>query len=261
MSNPWEPAAPDPTPAVPAGWYPDPAGSGGQRWWDGTQWSEHVQPPAVPAAPETPAAPAEPAGAVPVVPVEPTAPVAPAVPAPSYQPVPAAPAYGAAAYGAAGGYGAAPGINQYVQARSVGFGEAISRAFRSWGDYSSRSTLSEFWWFFLFEFLVGIVLYIIAIVFVIGAAATSAKVSSDGQITSTSAGLSGVAIIVLLLLFVVGIVLFLVYLPLTVRRLHDTDKSGWFYLLAFIPFGSIIVLVLCAMAGTPGPNRYGPVPQ
>jgi len=259
MSNPWEPAAPDPTPAVPAGWYPDPAGGGGQRWWDGTQWSEHVQPPAAPAAP------AEPAAAV--APVEPVAPAAPVAPTPEYPaapaaPVaPAAPGYGAAAYGAVSGYGAAPSYNQYVQPRSVGFGEAVSRAFKNWKDYSSRSTLSEFWWFFLFEFLVGIVLYIIAFVFIIGAAATSTSVTSDGQLNTTSTGLSAVAILVMLLLFAVGIVLFLVYLPLTVRRLHDSDKSGWFYLLVFIPFGSIIVLVLCAMAGTPGPNKYGPVPQ
>ncbi len=30
--------------AIPAGWYPDPSGGGGQRWWDGTQWTEHVHP-------------------------------------------------------------------------------------------------------------------------------------------------------------------------------------------------------------------------
>lgn len=30
--------------APPAGWYPDPAGSGGQRWWDGSKWTETVQP-------------------------------------------------------------------------------------------------------------------------------------------------------------------------------------------------------------------------
>lgn len=31
------------TPSVPAGWYPDPAGSARQRWWDGLQWTEHFQ--------------------------------------------------------------------------------------------------------------------------------------------------------------------------------------------------------------------------
>ncbi|MGX5695710.1 DUF2510 domain-containing protein [Agromyces soli] len=48
---------------IAAGWYPDPAGSGGQRWWDGIGWTQHVTPPepapvAAPAAPAVPAAPA-----------------------------------------------------------------------------------------------------------------------------------------------------------------------------------------------------------
>ena len=38
------------TPNVPAGWYPDPAGSGRQRWWDGAQWTEHFQEAYTPAA-------------------------------------------------------------------------------------------------------------------------------------------------------------------------------------------------------------------
>lgn len=48
-------------PSTPPGWYPD--GQGGQRWWDGTQWTEHTQPPAggAPAAPAAPSAPAAPA--------------------------------------------------------------------------------------------------------------------------------------------------------------------------------------------------------
>ena len=42
------------------------------------------------------------------------------------------------------------------------------------------------------------------------------------------------------------------------RRLHDSDKSGWWYLLAFVPFGGLVVLVFTLLPGTPGPNRYGP---
>jgi hypothetical protein len=39
----------------PPGWHPDPGGSGGQRWWDGTRWTEHVSAPGV--APPVPANP------------------------------------------------------------------------------------------------------------------------------------------------------------------------------------------------------------
>ena len=47
-----------------------------------------------------------------------------------------------------------------------------------------------------------------------------------------------------------------------VRRFHDQDKSGWMYLLNFIPYiGGFVVLVFMFMEGTRGPNRYGPDPK
>lgn len=47
-------------------------------------------------------------------------------------------------------------------------------------------------------------------------------------------------------------------ISLTVRRLHDSDKTGWLCLIALIPYiGIWIVLVLTLLEGTKGPNRYG----
>jgi uncharacterized membrane protein YhaH (DUF805 family) len=47
-----------------------------------------------------------------------------------------------------------------------------------------------------------------------------------------------------------------------VRRLHDVDKSGWWYFINFVPFvGGIILLVICLPAGTPGANEFGPDPK
>ncbi|MER5932032.1 DUF805 domain-containing protein [Streptomyces sp. NPDC002054] len=51
-------------------------------------------------------------------------------------------------------------------------------------------------------------------------------------------------------------------LGLTIRRLHDTGKSGWFVLLTMIPFvGFIIGIVFMATEGQPGSNEYGPSPK
>jgi len=58
--------------SAPAGWYPDPAGAPGQRWWDGVQWTAHRQGAVPPAATPTyaPAAPYAPFGMLPKVAVE-----------------------------------------------------------------------------------------------------------------------------------------------------------------------------------------------
>jgi len=64
-----------------------------------------------------------------------------------------------------------------------------------------------------------------------------------------------------ILSFVYSLAVFLPSLAVTIRRLHDTDRIGWWSLVALIPLvGWIILLVLMALPGTPGPNRYGPPP-
>ena len=51
-------------------------------------------------------------------------------------------------------------------------------------------------------------------------------------------------------------------IAVTVRRLHDTDRTGWWILLGFIPIiGGIVLLVFYVLEGTRGPNRYGPDPK
>ena len=67
-----------------------------------------------------------------------------------------------------------------------------------------------------------------------------------------------------------GIVIFAVYaldtfipgLAVIVRRLHDVNKSGWFYFISLIPLiGGIWLLILLCTEGTQGPNQYGEDPQ
>jgi uncharacterized membrane protein YhaH (DUF805 family) len=58
-----------------------------------------------------------------------------------------------------------------------------------------------------------------------------------------------------------GLASFIPSLSVTVRRLHDTDKSGWLILLGLIPLiGVIILLVFYILPGTKGPNKFGPDP-
>ncbi len=80
-----------------------------------------------------------------------------------------------------------------------------------------------------------------------------------GLTDPASGAITGGFTIVLALL---GLVFLIPNIAVAVRRFHDQDKSGWFYLLNFIPYlGGLIVLVFMCLEGTRGPNRFGPDPK
>jgi uncharacterized membrane protein YhaH (DUF805 family) len=101
-------------------------------------------------------------------------------------------------------------------------GNAISVCFKKYATFSGRASRSEFWFFYLFYM----------IFYFVGMAAGIALDSS-----------------VIVYLFVIP--LFLPLLAAAVRRIHDTGRSGWFYL---VPIYNIVLLV---SASNPGTNKYG----
>ena len=137
-------------------------------------------------------------------------------------------------YGMPGGY-PPPGYPQqrgYLQGGPVDFQSAIKLHIENITNFEGRASLSAYWWYVLGLVIVDIVLAVFAAV--IGSVALSLLVD--------------------LVLFVVG----LSGLSLAVRRLHDTDKSGWMLLLGLIPFvGGIILLIFMVLPGTPNQNRFG----
>ncbi len=65
-----------------------------------------------------------------------------------------------------------------------------------------------------------------------------------------------------LLSLVYSIAVFVPTLAVVVRRLHDTDRSGWWVLIALIPLvGAIVLLVFLILKGNEGDNRFGPDPK
>ena len=59
-----------------------------------------------------------------------------------------------------------------------------------------------------------------------------------------------------------SLAIFLPSLAVCIRRLHDIGKSGWWYLLAFIPLvGAIILIIWFCKDSEPGANAYGPNPK
>ncbi len=135
--------------------------------------------------------------------------------------------------GAPGGY-AAPDYAQrgYLQGGPVGFQDALKLQFDNVLNFNGRASLSAYWWYALGTLIADIVLAIFS------AAIGSLALSMLIGLVMLAVGLSGLSV--------------------GVRRMHDTNKSGWLLLLGLIPFvGGIIVLVFLVLPGTPGPNQYG----
>jgi uncharacterized membrane protein YhaH (DUF805 family) len=111
------------------------------------------------------------------------------------------------------------------------FGAAVSRFFRKYATFSGRASRSEYWWWFLVQLVIAIVY--------------SVLVSLAGGPAGDGHGPSGFYVTISVIIVVWGIVTFVPGIALAWRRLHDTDRSGAFWFLGFIPFvGGIIVLVL-----------------
>lgn len=116
------------------------------------------------------------------------------------------------------------------------FSESVSTCFRKYVTFSGRAARSEYWWFILFTSLAGLV-----VGFVDGFVS-----GSDGLDPSPLSS-------------IYTLVIFLPSLSVQVRRLHDLDRSGWWYFIVLIPLiGAIILLVWNISEGTLGDNRFGP---
>ena len=114
------------------------------------------------------------------------------------------------------------------------------KVLKQYFDFSGRARRKEYWMFFLFNLLVSIALAI-----------------SDAMLgtldTESGWGLLGA---------LYAIAVLIPGLAVSVRRLHDRDKSGWWLLLAFIPLiGGIVLLVWFVMEGDGGSNRFGSDPK
>lgn len=125
---------------------------------------------------------------------------------------------------------------------------------RRYADFSGRSRRLEFWMFQLLNLIV--VLIFLALIF---ASIPWSQIDQQGAAPPEPPGpLLWVGV---LLAAVWGIGTFIPAIAVQVRRFHDQDKTGWLWLLNFVPFGGFVVLVFMCIEGTPGENRYGPDPK
>jgi uncharacterized membrane protein YhaH (DUF805 family) len=119
------------------------------------------------------------------------------------------------------------------------FVEAIKRGLSNYVNFSGRSPRWEFWYWVLFVIIASIVASVIDTV-LLGVDVAEGDFSPVQTIT--------------------GLALFIPGIAIGVRRLHDIDRTGWWYLLALTLIGLILLLIWACIRGTPGPNRFGPDP-
>jgi uncharacterized membrane protein YhaH (DUF805 family) len=157
---------------------------------------------------------------------------------------------------------------------------------RRYAEFSGRSRRMEYWMWVLFQFLIGLAVMVLMVL-----AGGSALMSGD---PAAMMAMGGVALLIYGLYLILALVFFIPNLAVTVRRLHDTNRSGWWILAPLAPYLLMIVaasmaisspdsagfagmlgliamlavlvlgitvLVFLFLEGTRGPNQYGADPK
>jgi uncharacterized membrane protein YhaH (DUF805 family) len=118
------------------------------------------------------------------------------------------------------------------------------KAYKRYFDFEGRSNRAEYWLFALLCIIVAAVYWILVV----------AVVRPQGGMNAAGAVLMG-------LYGLFGLASLIPSLSVSIRRLHDTNRSGWFILLPLIPIvGAVVYFVFTVLPGTKGPNKYGPDP-
>ena len=149
---------------------------------------------------------------------------------------------------------------------------------RRYAEFSGRSRRKEYWMFALLLVLIYLVFAVLMVT--VGAGAFMAMAAGGGGLAAGALGGGAMLVFGLFAIFILAIII--PSIAVAVRRLHDTDRSGWWILLPLVPnvlgivagdgaiamilsvvsFGlSIALLVFYCLPGTRGPNRFGADPK
>ena len=118
-------------------------------------------------------------------------------------------------------------------------------ALKKYAVFHGRAHRAEFWWFVLFNAIFSFALNI----------TFGARVGVPEESVSSATPLA-------ILPSIYALAVFLPALGVSIRRLHDTNRSGWWLLIAFFPLvGVIVLIVFYAQAGDAGENQFGADPH
>ncbi len=107
--------------------------------------------------------------------------------------------------------------------------------------YSGRDTRKQFWMSYLFFIIIAV-----------------AYTFAGSLVANVNQQIAQIMFIPLIIFYVVSMIAFI---SASARRLHDIDKSGWWYLISLIPFAGFALLFYWAQDSQPGSNKYSPNPK
>lgn len=117
--------------------------------------------------------------------------------------------------------------------------QAVGHVLANYATFTGRARRSEFWQWYLVIVVLSVISRFVG--WVLGSGFIGGSVD--------------------LLFGLIGLALLLPTLAVAVRRLHDTNRSGWWLLIGLVPLvGQLILLVMCVLPSERGANQYGPLP-
>ena len=131
-------------------------------------------------------------------------------------------------------------VNLIFKGKIMNFVQAVKSYFIRWNDFKGRSSRSEYWWATLFAYLVIILQQVVQVMLV--------------QAESVLALLAMITILVFLLFLTIA------SFAVMVRRIHDVNRSGWWFLIYFTIIGIFVLLYWYVQKGDEADNRYGSDP-
>ncbi len=140
--------------------------------------------------------------------------------------------------------------------KKVSFSQAVKNFFSKYADFSGRAVMSEYWWIFVFNMIVGVVLNALQQAF-LAMYGITVSLQEDPQLYMSSPAV----MIISLISFIYSLATIVPGFALTFRRLHDTGKSGKYMLYVLIPLVGPIILLVFICGASAGDNQWGPAPQ
>ena len=122
----------------------------------------------------------------------------------------------------------------------MNFVQAVKSYFVRWNDFKGRSSRSEYWWATLFASLVSIFLQF-----------PQAMLAQAESV---------LALVVMIIILVFLLFMVIASFAVLVRRLHDVNRSGWWFLIYFTIIGIFVLLYWYVQKGDEADNRYGSDP-